>query len=235
MSATELERMESLLRGDTPRNAPEARRSALIGELRTGTLRAPDALRNRVLAPRPEPARRLGRPSWKLALVVVPAALAIAVGAAVVRGLTEASPSPAIEHAGAVKSKAADQQALRAAAAPSVAGTSGRLTHTDASITVSVPSTGDLRDATNRATRIATSLGGFAQSVDYRTPAEGGGASYIELRIPAQNVKRALAQLAGLGTLVSQEVSVADLQHELAVQSEQIAQLRRRVASLNQA
>ena len=237
MSATELERMEALLRGDVPRTAAEVRRSALIGELRGGTLRAPDALRARALADRPEPARR-PRPSWKLAFVVVPAALAVAVGAALVHGLTRPANNEQSASFGTVAPKtkaAADQQALRSAAAPSVAGTSGRLTHTDASITVAVPDTDDLRDATNEATRIATSLGGFAQSVEYRTPAEGGGASYLELRIPAQNVQRALAQLAGLGTLVSQDVSVKDLQHDLAVQSEQIAQLRRRVAALKEA
>jgi hypothetical protein len=57
----------------------------------------------------------------------------------------------------------------------------------------------------------------------------------IELRVPAQNVQRALERLAGLGTLVSQNVSVKDLQHTLQVQSEQIAQLRRRVAALHTA
>ncbi|HXH98056.1 MAG TPA: hypothetical protein VNH40_12695, partial [Gaiellaceae bacterium] len=36
-------------------------------------------------------------------------------------------------------------------------------------------------------------------------------------------------------TLVSQQLSVQDLQHELAAQSEQIAQLRRRVAALEKA
>jgi hypothetical protein len=53
--------------------------------------------------------------------------------------------------------------------------------------------------------------------------------------VPAQNVQRALAQLAGLGTLVSQHVSVDDLQHQLQVQSDQIAQLQRRVAALHKA
>src|SRR5207302_10084835 len=33
----------------------------------------------------------------------------------------------------------------------------------------------------------------YAQSVDYRTPDGGGGASYLELRVPAQNVKTAIA------------------------------------------
>jgi len=57
----------------------------------------------------------------------------------------------------------------------------------------------------------------------------------IDLRIPTQNVKTALARLAGLGTLVSQELSVADLQQQFQTQSAQIAQLRRRIAALRTA
>jgi hypothetical protein len=255
-----MERMEALLRGDAPRTQAEERRSALLGELRGTTLRAPEALRTRVLAT--APAQRQGfalrRPSWRLALVVLPATLAVAVVAALVHGFTGSDKPVSLGRPTVMRSDRADTnrraiapawkqakpfgaasgpgansaQTLQAAPA---AGTSGRLTHTDASLTVSVPNTEKLREATNAATRIASSLGGFAQSVVYRTPQKGGGASYIELRIPAQNVQRALTQIATLGTLVSQEVSVQDLQHDLAVQSEQIAQLRRRVASLQKA
>jgi hypothetical protein len=250
MSATDaigLERMEALLRGDAPRTPAEATRSALLGELRGTTLRAPDALRARVLAPKAEPRGVvLRRPSWRLALVVLPATLGLALVAALVHGFTRsgnptaAQPQPAVVHGEAAtpsaKSKAAPPQTLQAAGAgASDASASGRLAHTDASLTVSVPNTEKLREATDAATRIATSLGGFAQSVVYRTPAGGGGASYIELRVPAQNVQRSLAQIAALGTLVSQEVSVQDLQHDLVVQSEQIAQLRRRIAALREA
>jgi hypothetical protein len=251
MSATDaigLERMEALLRGDAPRTPTEAKRTVLLDDLRAATLRAPDALRTRVLAVTPAPVHRFAprRPSWRFALVVLPAALGIAVTAALVHGFTRS---------GTTQPTTLDSQALsapqrkiaplvgsgsatthdQAFGAPSVAAGAGRLTHTDASLTVSVPNTDKLREATNAATRIATSLGGFAQSVVYRTPADGGGASYIELRIPAENVQRALAQLAGLGTLVSQEVSLQDLQHDLTVQSEQITQLRRRIAALNEA
>jgi hypothetical protein len=163
-----------------------------------------------------------------------------------VHGLTHSGAKPTAALQGeATRSKAAPpafQTATTAGSgalgAPGIAVPSagtGRLAHTDASLTVSVPNVDKLREATNAATRIAASLGGFAQSVVYRTPSEGGGSSYIELRIPAQNVQRALAQLSGLGTLVSQEVSVQDLEHDLTVQSEQIAQLRRRIAALNAA
>jgi hypothetical protein len=84
---------------------------------------------------------------------------------------------------------------------------------------------------TTRATQIATSLGGYAQSVRYRR----NGASYLELRVPADNVERALARLATLGALVTQQISIDDLTSTLERQSAQIAQLRRRIAALNTA
>jgi hypothetical protein len=125
-------------------------------------------------------------------------------------------------------------QSAQATLAPA-ASTPGRLQHTDASLQVRVADVEHLSAATSAATRIATSLGGYAQSVDYRTPQHGDGTAYIELRVPAQNVQRALARLAALGTLVSQEVSVQDLEHALEVQSAQIAQLRRTIAALENA
>jgi hypothetical protein len=219
--------------------------------LRAHAPHAPETLRRRVLALEPKP-RRVSLPSRRLVLVALPAAIALAVGAAVVRGIVgsrTASPTTTVErvvvgapalkpdlrHAAvpgaAVASGGSDAQLK--AAAPTTP--SGRLQHTDASIQVRVPDTDSLADATTRATRIATSLGGYAQSVNYETPRSGGGVSTIELRVPAQNVKAALTRLAALGTLVSQELSVNDLEQRLQTQSEQIAQLRRRVAALRDA
>jgi hypothetical protein len=120
--------------------------------------------------------------------------------------------------------------AAKSFAAPSV-GAAARLQHTDASMQIRVATDDDLAQATTRATRIATSLGGYAKSVNYRSQ----GTSVIDLRIPTQNVKTALARLGSLGTLVSQELSVTDLQQQLQNQSAQIAQLRRRIAALQAA
>jgi hypothetical protein len=252
------ERLEALLRGDAPRTPEESARGALLSELRAATLRAPETLRERVLATAPV-RRRLAmpRPSRRLALVVVPAALGLAVAAALVHGFT-GSGAKTVQHGAAAQTV----QSLRAfkaqpvfgvaggsgggadtavpsptsslqPLAPSV-GSNGRLQHTEASLQVRVPDVSRLSAATSAATRIATSLGGYAQSVVYRTP-QSGGASYIELRVPAQNVRTALVKLGALGSLVSQQVSVQDLQHDFAVESAQIAQLRRTVAALQKA
>lgn len=208
---------------------------------------APDTLHRRVSLLRPAPApRRRVRP-----VLVVAFAAAIAVVAAVVHGFSTSAPQPKTSSAGSgsggtvttwsatpahAAGRAVKAPALSASAdqrAPAVPAPSpGRLQHTDASIRIRVDSVGD---ATSRATRVATSLGGYAQSVRYRTPQSRAAVSYIELRIPAENVKRALARLGGLGTVVSQQISIEDLTSTLERQSAQIAQLRRRVAALQAA
>ena len=220
----------------------------VISQLRAGAPKASESLRARVLALEPTPPR-VYLPPRRLALVALPAAAGIAVAAAVMHGVlgsgTKSSAPPSVTYGRSLGTPSAapsrgrgafvaGQQDHAAAMAPGVAGAT-RLQHTDASLQVRVPSTADLSRATARATQIATSLGGYAQSVRYRTPQRGGGESYIELRVPAQNVKVAIARLGALGTLVSQQLSVTDLQHELETQSAQIAQLRRRIAALRAA
>src|SRR5689334_9485225 len=132
---------------------------------------APDELHRRVSLLRPAPSRR---PRVRPTLVLAAAAL-VAVVAAVVHGFSTSAPRPqpqakralAPEHlnaaAGSAGTGAATDQRALAVPAPSP----GRLQHTDASIRVRVD---DVGSATSRATRIATELGGYAQSVRYRTP-----------------------------------------------------------------
>ena len=199
--------------------------------LRAHPPQTPDALRDRVLALRPPERRRRVRVR---PVLVLAAALALAIAAAVVHGFRTSAPkaignTPAttIPQVASTGSGAADTGRLapKVMAVPSAAP--NRVQHTDASIRIRVDDAGD---ATTRATRIATGLGGYAQSVVY----DGGQAS-LDLRIPTANVKQALARLAGLGTLVAQHISIEDLTHKLQLQSEQIAQLRRRVAALHTA
>jgi hypothetical protein len=122
---------------------------------------------------------------------------------------------------------------MKAAAAPNLR--SSRLAHTDASLQLRVDDTDALSAATTRATQITTSLGGYAKSVDYATPRAGSGSATLDLRVPAQNVKTAIARLSELGTILSQELSVTDLEGRLRTQSQQIANLRERVAAFRTA
>ncbi len=190
--------------------------------------RTPERLRARVadLAPAPRGRRRL-------VYVVVPVAVALAVAAAIVHGIVgSGTPTPVVVH-GVVTQKSAGS--VTAGAPTFSAGDNGaRLQHTDASLEVQVDEA-RLAAATQEATRIATSLGGYAQSVSYSTPAQFGGQADLELRIPARNVRIAVTRLTELGTIVSQQLSVTDLQHELDLERASIAQQRRTIAALEQA
>lgn len=190
---------------------------------------APESLRSRVLAvePRRTPSRRL--------VLVVAVALVVAIAAAVVDGLTSSSgttptaaPQPLAAAATGGGGATAKSPPFRAAL-PSVAGAATRLQQTDASLDLRV---GDASRAASRATRIATSLGGYAQSVHYDSAA---GTAALVLRVPVQNAKTAVARLAQLGTVVSQNLSVTDLQHALQTETAQIAQLHRTIAALESA
>ena len=226
MSATELERLEPVL-----------------AELRRTAPAAPERLRSRVL----EPAAPRRRSRRRLAVVLVGAAVALAVAAAVVRGLTVSSGPPATatrdtlqkldSHAAASGGTTTTHDGVRAAppavGAPTVSGS--RLQHVDATLQVQVGDTASLQRATSEATRIATSLGGWAQSVDYGTSRGGGGNAVLDLRIPVAKMQVAVARLSALGTLLSQQLDQQDLQQQLAAETARIAQLRRRVAALEKA
>ena len=69
----------------------------------------------------------------------------------------------------------------------------------------------DLSAATQRAVRTTRRLGGYVATADYAT-ATSVGESRLGLRVPIQNVQRAIAQFTDLGTLLSQHISVKDLQ-----------------------
>jgi hypothetical protein len=187
---------------------------------------APPQLRTRVLAlePRRAPSRRL--------VLVLAVALVIAVAAAVVHALVSSSPKQetALRKLApkAFATAGGSGAAVQRGAIPSVGGAATRLQRTEATLDVRVK---DVSSATTRATQIATSLGGYAQSVNYSS----GGSAFAELRVPAQNVKAALARLESLGTIVSQNLSVTDLEHDLQTESQQIAQLRRTIEALTTA
>jgi len=196
--------------------------------LRAHAPQAPESLRARVLElePRRMPSRRL--------VLVLAVALVAAVAAAVVHGLVSSGPAPQqvvrgfaphVELAPSVKSPAVPS----VSAGGSVGAATTRLQQYEASLELRVK---DVPNATTRATRIAAALGGYAQSVQYSSSSKS---AYLVLRVPVPDVKTAIARLTALGTIVSQNLSVTDLEHDLQVESTQIAQLRRTIAALEAA
>jgi len=210
--------------------------------LRAHAPRAPESLRTQVLAlePRRSPSRKL--------VLVLAAALAIAVAAAIVHGLVSSGPKQqqtALAHlpsapraafapqtnvgsgggGGALTGQVGAGPGTPALAPPSVAGSATRLQRTEATLEVRVK---DVASATTRGTQIATALGGYAQSVNYSS----GGSAFLVLRVPAQNVRTAISRLTALGTIVMQNLSVTDLEHDLQLESAQIGELRHTITAL---
>jgi len=227
MSATELERLEPVL-----------------SQLRATAPVAPERLRAAVLAPVPRTRSRR-----RVALVLVGAAVVLfALGAALVHGLT--GPSSGVDSA---KRLGVDAGATTVASSGSGSGSSGQtlgraaavpgaptlpsscLQHVDATLQVEVADGNALQQATAQATRVATSLGGWAQSVDYGTQQDGSGTASLDLKVPVGKVDVAVTRLSALGTLVTQQLDQQDLQQQLAAEAARIAQLRRRVAALEKA
>ena len=111
----------------------------------------------------------------------------------------------------------------------------GRLVHVDARLTVAVPNNDALTTATNEATAIVTQLGGYAQSSQISAAHQGYGRAYLDLHVPLRHAQVAIARLDKIGRLVSQSVSMQDLEQQSGKQTNQIGQLQRAIAIYKQA
>jgi hypothetical protein len=241
----------------------------LVSELRATAPVAPEWLRERVLELGPVARPRMS-PRRKLVLVVVPVAVVLAVGAAVVHAFVSSGSHPPTFRAdvGALvgnshKSTAAKELAPAPIHSKSVFGAysavrnsaagadqlaqpgstsretlvipKNRLVHADAALEVKVGSHAALSKATNSATQIVSSLGGYAQSVQYESSRQGYGNAFLALRVPVGKAQQAIAKLGQLGTLVSQQISTRDLQQQVTKQTNQLGLLQRAIAIYEQA
>src|SRR5919201_4053116 len=194
---------------------------------------APAELRGRVLelaatADTPRPRRRGLQVALGLSLAIVAAVAAIS--------LTSGGSRPGQQKlAGEAASRAAPHRAVFAPAtgakpnaldsAVGLPVTPGRLTEVHASLRLRVRNVDGLSKATAQAMRITRRLGGFVQSVDYGTPSGGNGDAYLTVRIPVGNVQRAVARFAALGSILSQHLSIRDLQNQSNAEVLRILQL----------
>ncbi|HZT54022.1 MAG TPA: DUF4349 domain-containing protein [Gaiellaceae bacterium] len=119
--------------------------------------------------------------------------------------------------------------------APALAGSSGRLVHADAQLAVQEDGAAALSGATSHATQIVSSLGGFAQSVNYVTAHDGSGSAFLQLRVPVGKVQKAVNQLSGLGTLLTEQISTKDLGQQVTQQTNRIVSLQRTAAAYEKA
>ena len=203
----------------------------VLQELRDTAPKAPERLRNLVSSlPAAQPRRSIRlRPALSAAIALV---IAVGVGAAVIGGLSGSSPHRNV----ADFSEAATAQrpsvelgpvGKQFRAAPTLEAAL-RLQRFEVSMQLRVR---DLSAATQRAVRTTRRLGGYVATADYAT-ATSVGESRLGLRVPIQNVQRAIAQFTDLGTLLSQHISVKDLQARVDNIERRLAAERKVIAEL---
>ena len=224
--------------------------SDLVDELQEARLEAPPELRARVraIAAAAPPARRpLLRPVRlrRVALVAIPACLALVASTAMIQGLVSSGASaPAGRSAvtGGPRETSAPARELprRGRAAPTAADSRSvpaaapapgrRLVDYRVRMRLRVDSVDDLSRATVRAMRIARRLGGYVVNVDYG--AARRGSAVVVLRVPTRRIQPAVMSFSALGTILSQRVSLTDLQQQFNRQVERIGKLRTQIARI---
>ncbi|HUF02322.1 MAG TPA: DUF4349 domain-containing protein [Gaiellaceae bacterium] len=214
----------------------------LIRELEASRPTASPALRARVreLAAQ-EPARSAGSWAWwprlpirRAALVALPAAAALALVSAGAIGLSRSDNGREVLD-GRTESLAANQ-ALPGATVPEGAPAAGSLTDLDRAQRINATLTLEVRDsdavsrAAQEALDLTRALGGHVVSSSVTT---GSNASATLLvRVPVANVQSAITQLSALGSIVSQQIQVEDLQATLDQLRERHAGLRAQIARI---
>jgi Domain of unknown function (DUF4349) len=223
----------------------------LIRELQASRPAVSDALRARVreiAAGETQATRRRWirltlprRPLFVLAPVT--AALALGIGAAGVIGIAHSVAEPSATTAeprklnplmspNAVASDEA-RQALTAQAqsGAAVAPVPGRAQKVDATLSVRVPNSDRVSRAAQDALDLTRTLGGHVLTANVTT---GDNASAtLTLRIPVAKVQDAVARLSALGAIVSQQVSIQDLQEQLDALTRRIASVRAQIVRIS--
>jgi hypothetical protein len=207
----------------------------LIQELRASRPAAPTDLRARVreiaareAAVAPSPFARIRRrlPERRLALVALPAAATIAIAAAGVAGLarSDAPSTVALEQQFSTRDTMPESAAPGKALPPTTLGATDqtqrssvapddRATRTSATLTVEVADSDGVSESAQKALDLTRRLGGHVVSASVVT-GEGANAA-ITVRVPSSRVQEAVTQLSALGEIVSQQVSIEDLQATL--------------------
>jgi hypothetical protein len=195
----------------------EASFDLVLQELRDTAPRAPERLRNLVSAlPTAQPRRSLRlRPALSAAIALM---VAFGLGAALIGGLDDASENMGGNRANffgapedATKAEGfpnrTDRERLRGVFAPALTSKS-RLQQQQVAMRLRVD---DLSGATQSAVRETRKLGGYVAAANYSTGGTTGDSS-LDLRVPAQNLQKAIASFTELGTILAQRIRVADLQ-----------------------
>jgi hypothetical protein len=215
----------------------------LIHELRASRPSAPPALRARVREisaekPAATPWARWRFPVRRGVLVVVPAAAALAFASAGVLGLARSDAptsqtfaSDSAERATGVTGELApaNKGALDQAQSPALPG-GDRAQRVSATLTVEVDDSDAVSRAAQDALDLTRTLGGYVVSSSVSTGTEGSAS--ITVRVPVEQVQDAIAGFSGLGRIVSQQVTIDDLQQSLDELTRREASVRAQIAKI---
>lgn len=213
----------------------------LIHALKASRPAAPIALRSRIRevatqeatpATASWPKLQLRLPVRRVAMVAMPAAVALAIVTAGVTGLARSDGTtetfreraladrattevPELGAADKTQSLEALTPALPGAAGQdsAIAPTTGRAQRVNATLTVEVSDSNGVSRAAQQALDLTRRLGGHVVSASVATGEEGSAA--LVVRVPVARVQEAIVQLSGLGRIVSQQVQIDDLQEGL--------------------
>jgi len=224
--------------------------SELMHELRASRPAAPTALRARIreisaqeTARAPAPWSRFRFPVRRAALIAIPATAVLAFASAGVLGVTRSDVSPETYRQDAFADRA--QQSPEAAPyevapAPStnlgagqdsaIGPTTGIAQRVSATLTVEVPDSDAVSRAAQDALDLTRRLGGHVVSASVATGEEGSAA--LTVRVPVAKVQEAIVGLSGLGRIVSQQVSIEDLQAGLDQLERREASVRSQIARM---
>jgi Domain of unknown function (DUF4349) len=220
----------------------------LINELRAARPSAPADLRARVREiaaeqPAGAPWARWRFPIRRGVLVAVPAAAALAFASAGVLGLarsdapaTESLRQGAVTEAEALTERLAPTTGANKATVPlqgagaADAAAPDRAQRVSATLTVEVADSDAVSRAAQDALDLTRSLGGYVVSSSVAT-GERGSAS-LTVRVPVARVQDAITGLSGLGRIVSQQVTIDDLQATLDELTKREASVRSQIARI---
>ena len=222
----------------------------LMHELRASRPIAPTTLRARV---REISADETVRAPWsrfrfsvrRVSLIAIPAAAALAFASAGVLGIAKSDVSPEAYRQESLETGKSTAEATpstnlgvqgQAVPAPgqaldsAIGPTSDRATRVSATLTVEVADPDAVSRAAQDALDLTRSLGGHVVNASVATGEEGSAA--LTVRVPVAKVQEAIVGLSGLGKIVSQQVTIDDLQASLDELERREASVRNQIARI---
>jgi uncharacterized protein DUF4349 len=231
--------------------------SDVVLELRRSRPAAPAALRERIaeLAAQ-EPERERGwawsLPRWRprrIVLVLVPACLALAVLGALAGGLATSGSNErkAVDGEAGLSTTAESgvanvhqnqlapvKRSVGAATkSPPLPPNLHRYQEYAASMRLQLEDVDGLSGATQRAMRLARRLGGWVAGVEYGSSGNKNGTAFLTLRVPVTRVQSAVVTLSQLGTILSQNVRITDVQQQVNGLERRIIRLTSDIAAID--